>query len=106
MHPCAHKDVRGVNTDFRSNAKDSETFINCLGMYKIYIFSNIYVPVSYFSVWILFKLNHSFIFSVLNVTPKLHIFKELQQRLQETNDVPGALCCIRQAFMDIKMNKK
>ncbi|XP_035433065.1 uncharacterized protein LOC118264607 [Spodoptera frugiperda] len=41
-----------------------------------------------------------------SATPKLSDFKELQKRLDETNDVPGALCCIRQAFINIKMNKK
>ncbi|XP_075973519.1 uncharacterized protein LOC142974845 [Anticarsia gemmatalis] len=40
------------------------------------------------------------------VSPKLHGFKDLQKQLQETNDVPGCLCCIRQAFMNIKKNKK
>ncbi|KAJ8730106.1 hypothetical protein PYW07_017144 [Mythimna separata] len=44
-------------------------------------------------------------YQLSSVTPKLSIFKEVQKRLQETNDVPGALCCIRQAFM-IKKNKK
>ncbi|KAF9424059.1 hypothetical protein HW555_000768 [Spodoptera exigua] len=41
-----------------------------------------------------------------SVTPKITDFKELQKKLDETNDVPGALCCIRQAFINIKTNKK
>ncbi|CAD0199352.1 unnamed protein product [Chrysodeixis includens] len=45
-------------------------------------------------------------YKLLSVTPKLPEFKEFQQTLQETNDVPGALCSIREAFLTIKTNKK
>lgn len=41
-----------------------------------------------------------------NVHPKLKLFKELQKKLLQTNDVPGALCCVRQAFLELREIKK
>ncbi|XP_063533923.1 uncharacterized protein LOC134744149 [Cydia strobilella] len=45
-------------------------------------------------------------YEVLEITPGQEICKEVQQKLQATNDVPGALCYIRQHFMKIKKGKK
>ncbi|XP_026752721.2 uncharacterized protein LOC113512947 [Galleria mellonella] len=45
-------------------------------------------------------------YDLLNVTPKLPIFKEVQKKFKETNDLPGALYCIRQAFVHIRTSKK
>ncbi|XP_063824966.1 uncharacterized protein LOC135074563 [Ostrinia nubilalis] len=44
-------------------------------------------------------------YELLSTTPKLNSLKELQRRLKETNDVPGIMCSIRQAFVVIKENK-
>ncbi|KAG6462751.1 hypothetical protein O3G_MSEX013440 [Manduca sexta] len=49
------------------------------------------------------KLGH---FQILSTTPNLEEFKEIKRKLLETNDVPGALCSIRQAFKTLKSNKK
>uniref|UniRef100_A0A2A4JS26 Kinetochore protein SPC25 n=1 Tax=Heliothis virescens TaxID=7102 RepID=A0A2A4JS26_HELVI len=45
-------------------------------------------------------------YQLSTVKPKLKAFEELNNKLLETNDVPGALCCIRQAFLKAKMYKK
>ncbi|XP_063380680.1 uncharacterized protein LOC134667271 [Cydia fagiglandana] len=45
-------------------------------------------------------------YEVLEITPGQEICKEVQQKLQATNDVPGALCYIRRHFMKIKKGKK
>ncbi|KAM3964377.1 uncharacterized protein ACR2FA_001352 [Aphomia sociella] len=45
-------------------------------------------------------------YELISASPKLQIFKEVQKRLKETRDLPGALYCIRQAFIYIKPNKK
>ncbi|XP_050346120.1 uncharacterized protein LOC126770655 [Nymphalis io] len=45
-------------------------------------------------------------YELQSINPKLKTFKDLQQKLKETNDVPGVLCCLRQAFMAIKEAKK
>ncbi|KAI5651863.1 chromosome segregation protein spc25 domain-containing protein [Phthorimaea operculella] len=44
-------------------------------------------------------------YELLETKPKLKKFDELKTTLQETNDVPGVLCDIREAFLKIK-NKK
>ncbi|XP_039753832.1 uncharacterized protein LOC120629119 [Pararge aegeria] len=44
-------------------------------------------------------------YTLQSMNPTLRIFKELQRKLQETNDVPGVLCWIRQAFISHKLNK-
>lgn len=45
-------------------------------------------------------------YELIEMTPKLTSYKEIQKKLQETNDAPGALCCIRQLFLKVKQNKK
>ncbi|CAB3230065.1 unnamed protein product [Arctia plantaginis] len=45
-------------------------------------------------------------YHLISTTPKLHSIKDIQTQLQVTNDLPGALCCIRQAFMHLKKTKK
>ncbi|XP_049869294.1 uncharacterized protein LOC126369051 [Pectinophora gossypiella] len=45
-------------------------------------------------------------YELFETTPKVPIFEELKKSLQETNDVAGMLCSIRQAFMKIKKSKK
>ncbi|XP_047994989.1 uncharacterized protein LOC125233150 [Leguminivora glycinivorella] len=45
-------------------------------------------------------------YEVLQITPGQEICKEVQQKLQVTNDVPGALCYIRHHFMKMKKGKK
>ncbi|KAJ0177215.1 hypothetical protein K1T71_007224 [Dendrolimus kikuchii] len=45
-------------------------------------------------------------YHLINTIPKLPNEKELQRILGETNDVPGALCCIREEFLMIKSSKK
>ncbi|XP_059047157.1 uncharacterized protein LOC131842597 [Achroia grisella] len=44
-------------------------------------------------------------YDLISITPKVPIFKEVQRRLKETNDLPGALYCIRQAFIHIRLSK-
>ncbi|XP_013143108.1 PREDICTED: uncharacterized protein LOC106106989 [Papilio polytes] len=41
-------------------------------------------------------------YELLSTNPQLKNFKELQRKLQETNDVPGVLSCIRKSFLTIK----
>ncbi|XP_046959511.1 uncharacterized protein LOC124529690 [Vanessa cardui] len=45
-------------------------------------------------------------YELQSIYPKLKTFKDLQRKLKETNDVPGVLCCLRQAFMLLKDSKK
>ncbi|XP_041978448.1 uncharacterized protein LOC121732583 [Aricia agestis] len=45
-------------------------------------------------------------YDLQSANPKLKNFKELQKRLLDTNDVPGVLCYIRQAFLKMKSIKK
>ncbi|XP_045448495.1 uncharacterized protein LOC123656926 [Melitaea cinxia] len=45
-------------------------------------------------------------YELQSIHPKLKNFKEFQKKLEENNDVPGLLCCLRQAFMTIKEAKK
>ncbi|XP_063361682.1 uncharacterized protein LOC134650680 [Cydia amplana] len=45
-------------------------------------------------------------YEVLEIRPGQEICKEVQQKLQATDDVPGALCYIRQHFMKMKKGKK
>lgn len=45
------------------------------------------------------------IISVTETVPKLSIFKNIQERLQETNDVPEMICSVRQAFIKLKLCK-
>ncbi|CAG5059739.1 unnamed protein product [Parnassius apollo] len=45
-------------------------------------------------------------YELLSTNPKLKNFKEIQRKLKERNDIPGALCCIRQSFINIKALKK
>ncbi|XP_072931995.1 uncharacterized protein [Epargyreus clarus] len=45
-------------------------------------------------------------YELLSTTPKLKMLKEYQRILQETEDVPGALCTIRDEFVTIKGAKK
>lgn len=45
-------------------------------------------------------------YKLLSTTPNLEELKEIKRILDETNDVPGAVCSIRQAFKAMKMNKK
>ncbi|KPJ02807.1 hypothetical protein RR46_10010 [Papilio xuthus] len=43
---------------------------------------------------------------VLSTNPQLKNIKELQRKLQDTNDVPGILSCIRKSFLTIKDSTK
>ncbi|CAH2106411.1 unnamed protein product [Euphydryas editha] len=45
-------------------------------------------------------------YELQSIHPKLKMFKEFQRKLEENNDVPGLLCCLRLAFMAIKETKK
>ncbi|PZC86407.1 uncharacterized protein LOC110376318 [Helicoverpa armigera] len=45
-------------------------------------------------------------YQLSSAIPKLKVFEEVSKKLLETNDVPGALCSIRQAFLKSKMYKK
>nr|XP_026488364.1 uncharacterized protein LOC113395039 [Vanessa tameamea] len=45
-------------------------------------------------------------YELQSIYPKLKTFKDLQRMLKETNDVPGVLCCLRQAFTLLKDAKK
>lgn len=47
-----------------------------------------------------------FFVSVQSAHPKVKNFNELQKKLFATNDVPGTLCYIRQAYLKIKAAKK
>lgn len=44
--------------------------------------------------------------SVLSTNPRIRNFKEIQRKLQESNDTPGALCSIRQYFLTLKATYK
>ncbi|CAK1596146.1 unnamed protein product [Parnassius mnemosyne] len=45
-------------------------------------------------------------YELLSTNPTLENFKEIQRKLKESNDIPGALCCIRQSFLNVKALKK
>ncbi|CAG9584649.1 unnamed protein product [Danaus chrysippus] len=44
-------------------------------------------------------------YELQSVNPKLKCFKELQKELYDTNNVPGILCTLRQAFVALKDKK-
>ncbi|XP_013199822.1 uncharacterized protein LOC106142568 [Amyelois transitella] len=45
-------------------------------------------------------------YELLSTTPKIPSLKEIQRKLKDSNDVPGCLCSVRQAFITMKANKK
>ncbi|KPJ08130.1 hypothetical protein RR48_12869 [Papilio machaon] len=45
-------------------------------------------------------------YDLLSTNPQLKNVKELQRKLEETNDVPGVLSCIRKSFLIIKDSTK
>ncbi|XP_014367688.2 uncharacterized protein LOC106718190 [Papilio machaon] len=45
-------------------------------------------------------------YDLLSTNPQLKNVKELQRKLEETNDVPGLLSCIRKSFLTIKDSTK
>ncbi|XP_034830694.1 uncharacterized protein [Maniola hyperantus] len=45
-------------------------------------------------------------YTLQSINPKIKLFKELQRRLQENNDVAGVLCYIREAFIVHKLKDK
>ncbi|XP_032520785.2 kinetochore protein Spc25-like [Danaus plexippus] len=44
-------------------------------------------------------------YELLSVNPKLKCLKELQKEMCDTNNVPGVLCALRQAFLALKDKK-
>ncbi|CAH2037468.1 unnamed protein product, partial [Iphiclides podalirius] len=45
-------------------------------------------------------------YELFSTNPKLKDFKEIQRKLEESNDPPGALCCIREFFLAVKSSNK
>ncbi|GBP41984.1 hypothetical protein EVAR_33788_1 [Eumeta japonica] len=50
------------------------------------------------------RLCRHMVFRVVEINPKLTTCEEIQKKLQETNDIIGALCCIRKSFLLLKNN--
>lgn len=51
-------------------------------------------------------IHYTSLLSVLSTNPRIKNFKEIQRKLQESNDTPGALCSIRQYFLTLKATYK